>query len=63
LNDENRPVFSTMPYDREFLEVANASRLELRFFERRLSAETASLDAGFDAVCVFMNDRVDAACC
>jgi len=52
-----------MPYDREFLEVANASRLELRFFERRLSAETASLDAGFDAVCVFMNDRVDAACC
>src|SRR4029450_140710 len=53
-------VFSTKPYDREFLEAANASRHEFRFFEPRLSSETASLAAGFDAVCVFVNDQANA---
>ena len=54
-------VFSTKPYDREFLARANDSEHELRFFEPRLTNETVSLATGFEAVCVFVNDRVDAA--
>lgn len=53
-------VFSTKDYDRAFLNAANVSRHELHFFEPHLSGETASLAAGFGAVCVFVNDRVDA---
>jgi D-lactate dehydrogenase len=54
-------IFSVKKYDREFLSAANASRHELRFFEPHLSEETASLAAGLDAVCVFVNDQVNAA--
>lgn len=54
-------VFSAKKYDREFLSAANASRHELRFFEPHLSEETVGLAAGFDAVCVFVNDQVNAA--
>ena len=53
--------FSSKAYDREFLEGANASRHELRFFEPHLNAQTAALAAGFEAVCVFVNDHLDAA--
>ena len=54
-------VFSAKKYDREFLSAANGSRHELRFFEPHLSEETVGLAAGFDAVCVFVNDQVNAA--
>lgn len=53
-------VFSAKRYDREFLTAANPGRHVLRFFEPHLTAETASLAAGFDAVCVFVNDTLDA---
>ena len=54
-------VFSTKNYDREFLSAANAGRHELKFFEPHLNLETASLAAGFGAVCVFVNDHLNAA--
>ena len=55
-------VFSTKPYDQEFLAAANAgSGHELAFLEPRLSAETAALAADAGAVCLFVNDRADAA--
>jgi D-lactate dehydrogenase len=54
-------VFSTKPYDRKFLEEANRGHgHDLVFLEPRLSEETAPLAAGFPAVCVFVNDRLDA---
>jgi D-lactate dehydrogenase len=53
-------VFSTKKYDREFLGAANASRHELRFFEPHLDEETVNLATGFQAVCVFVNDQVNA---
>ncbi len=54
-------VFSTKKYDRDFLDAANAlHRFELKFFEPRLSDQTVALAAGFDAVCVFVNDRLPA---
>ncbi|MBB34483.1 MAG: hydroxyacid dehydrogenase [Hirschia sp.] len=53
-------VFSTKPYDRQFLTDANGGAgHELTFLEPRLSVETAPLAAGADAVCVFVNDVVD----
>ena len=57
----NVAIFSTKKYDREFLNAANASRHQLRFFEPHLNEETAGLATGFDAVCVFVNDQVNAA--
>lgn len=54
-------VFSTKPYDRTYLEAANTAHdHELRFFEARLTPETSALAASFAAVCVFVNDQLDA---
>jgi D-lactate dehydrogenase len=52
-------VFSTKPYDREFLSRANTRPHELLFLETHLDARTASLAESSGAVCVFVNDRVD----
>ena len=54
-------VFSTRNYDRHTLEAANERHgHELEFFEPRLTASTASLASGFDAVCPFVNDELHA---
>jgi D-lactate dehydrogenase len=54
-------VFNTKSYDREFLSAANAAgRHELVFFEPNLTAATAKLAEGFEVVCVFVNDLLDA---
>jgi D-lactate dehydrogenase len=54
-------IFSSKSYDRQFLEMANSSYgHELVFFETRLTHETATLAAGFPAVCAFINDQLDA---
>lgn len=54
--------FDTKPYDRQaFLAVAGEG-LVWQFHEFRLTAETAATAAGAQAVCVFVNDQVDAAC-
>jgi len=57
----NTAIFSAKKYDREFLNAANGARHELRFFEPHLNEETVSLAAGFEAVCVFVNDQMNAA--
>src|ERR1044071_10023514 len=54
-------IFSAKRYDREFLNAANGSLHELRFFEPQLNEETVGLATGFEAVCVFVNDQVNAA--
>lgn len=55
-------VFSTQPYDRQFLPAANTGgRHELVFLQPRLDASTVALAAGAQAVCAFVNDRLDAA--
>lgn len=54
-------VFSTKPYDRQALAAANERHgHELVFFEPRLTRVTAELASGFDAVCPFVNDELDA---
>jgi D-lactate dehydrogenase len=52
-------VFSTKPYDEEYLSWAN-DRHDLVFLETRLTPRTAALAVGADAVCAFVNDRLDA---
>ena len=53
-------VFSTKPYDRHFFESTNERfGHQLVFFEPRLTLETAALAAGHEAVCAFVNDRLD----
>jgi D-lactate dehydrogenase len=55
-------VFSARAYDRRSLLDANVAHgHELEFFEARLDATTAALAEGFEAVCPFVNDQLDAA--
>jgi D-lactate dehydrogenase len=55
-------IFSTKPYDRRFLDAANAGAgHRLVYHEPRLSAETALLAQGAQAVCAFVNDELDQA--
>jgi D-lactate dehydrogenase len=55
-------VFSARRYDKSMLAQANAEAgHDLRFLEDRLNSETAKLAEGCAAVCVFVNDSVDAA--
>ena len=52
--------FDTKPYDLPgFDRYAAAAGIEIKYFEPNLSLDTAPLAAGFDAVCVFVNDVVD----
>ena len=54
-------VFSAKRYDRELLSAANAQAgHELLFFDDLLEPATVALTAGCGAVCVFVNDQVDA---
>lgn len=55
-------VFSTKPYDREYLNAANdRQEHSLEFFEARLTKASAPLARGFPTVCVFVNDVLDEA--
>jgi D-lactate dehydrogenase len=54
-------VFSAKSYDREFLEAANDGRHELAYFDVRLGQNSAALAQGHEAVCAFVNDRLDRA--
>lgn len=56
----NVAVFDTHGFDREAFEAANVQvGHDLHFVSARLTRETAVLAAGFEAVCAFVNDRLD----
>jgi D-lactate dehydrogenase len=53
-------VFSTKSYDREYLDKLNSNNTQqLTYFKASLNQGTANLSIGFDAVCVFVNDKID----
>lgn len=55
-------VFSTKPYDRQFLDRANQGYgYELTYFEPRLNRATVPLANGYEVVCCFVNDELDEA--
>lgn len=54
-------VYSTQAYDRRFLDAANtACRHGFTYVAARLDHATVEAAAGADAVCAFVNDRLDA---
>ena len=53
--------FDTKPYDVPgFDRYALPAGIEIKYYEPNLNRDTVSLASGFDAVCVFVNDTVDA---
>lgn len=53
--------YSTQSYDIESFDLANKDHgFELSYLDAHLNKRTAPLSKGFDAVCVFVNDSVDA---
>nr|MBQ8244430.1 2-hydroxyacid dehydrogenase [Oscillospiraceae bacterium] len=53
--------FDTKPYDVPgFDRYAVPAGIEIKYYEANLNIDTVSLAAGFDAVCVFVNDVVSA---
>lgn len=55
--------FSAQKYDRQFFDAANQHfGFTLDYLESPLSAQTARLAEGADAVCAFVNDTLDAEC-
>ncbi|MBQ8178615.1 MAG: 2-hydroxyacid dehydrogenase [Clostridia bacterium] len=54
--------FDTKPYDKaSFDKYAKAHDISIKYFETKLTEDTASLAQGYDAVCVFVNDNVNSA--
>ncbi|MFY7908657.1 MAG: 2-hydroxyacid dehydrogenase, partial [Emticicia sp.] len=51
--------FSTKPYDKDFFEKHNQKH-ELTFFDVALNETSVRLAEGNDAICVFVNDKVNA---
>ncbi len=53
--------YDTKPYDKPAFEKLCAEKgMELSFYDFKLNPDTAKLAAGCDAVCVFVNDNVNA---
>ena len=54
--------FDTKPYDKDaFDRVARQNNIKIKYYETKLNEDTAELARGADAVCVFVNDTVNAA--
>jgi len=52
--------FDARPYDRKsFNEVNQTFGFEITYFETHLNSATVELTVGFDAVCAFVNDKLD----
>ena len=56
-------IFGTQFYEREYFNKYNlGNKHELVFFEESLNAETTNLAKDFQAVCVFVTDKIDKNC-
>ena len=54
--------FDTKPYDKpSFDRFGMENNIEFKYFETKLNEDTVELAHGFDGVCVFVNDTVNAA--
>lgn len=56
-------VYDTKPYDRQYLEEASKNKnITWRFFDFRLTEDSAIAAKGAQAVCLFVNDRANRPC-
>ena len=54
--------FDAKPYDKaSFDKYAKENDVKIKYFETKLNEDTANLAQGYDCVCVFVNDTIDAA--
>ena len=54
--------FDAKPYDKpSFERYGNAAGVQFKYFETKLNEDTVDLANGYDGVCVFVNDTVNAA--
>ena len=53
-------VFSSKPYDQKSFNAAVPEHIELTYFETRLTQQSVNLAKGFDAICAFVNDELNA---
>jgi D-lactate dehydrogenase len=53
-------VFSSKSYDREYLDRFNQNEHQLSYFDASLNADTVVLSKGYNAACLFVNDKADA---
>ena len=52
--------FDTKDYDKKLFEKFNKNyNYEITYFESKLNKETAQLTKGYDAICIFVNDKAD----
>ena len=52
--------FSTKSYDEVYFQLKNDKQHKIKFFDTRLDENTVKLCDGSDAICVFVNDQVNA---
>lgn len=55
----NVAVFSTKSYDREYFSLLNKDKHKLIYFDAALNKYTTNLTKDFNAVCIFVNDKID----
>lgn len=53
-------MFDAKPYDIDSFESLRGENIKIKYFDTKLTADTAELAKGYDAVIVFVNDTVDA---
>lgn len=53
-------MFDTKPYDKSWFEKTNEGRYEIHYFESKLTLDTVSLTQGYEIVCAFVNDDINA---
>lgn len=53
--------FDSKPHDEEFFKIYKNEETKMKLFETKLNEDTVSLANGYDVVCVFVNDAVNAA--
>ncbi len=54
--------FDTKPYDRPSFDLYGKEQgITFKYFETKLNEDTVDLAQGYDGVCVFVNDTVNAA--
>jgi len=61
MEDKKITFFDAKEYDEEMFDKVNQDfGFELKYFDNKLSPETAILAKDSDAICIFVNDRMDA---
>ena len=53
-------MFDTKSYDKSWFDKMNQNRYEIHYFEGKLTEDTVSLTKGYEVVCAFVNDDINA---